>query len=301
MISEIITRLLPASFVADSVSKPGNNPVVGTPADYDMNYEDVSFKAEDGVEISAWLIKKNLNKVIVLSHFGIVASRTGYTPKGKSAVGRFNDEIKYLKTIKHLVDLDYTVLMYDQRNHGNSGKGTCEWITGGVEESKDILAAVNYVSNHSELANASIGLLSFCQGGNATAFAYGKENGLASFKNIKALMVIQPTYSNANFLHQFGFSDKQVTKAEKVNLERGGKSINDSSWKHIGKINVPTLLVQADDDPWTDLEKIKEYFELLQVEKEMMWVKCDGKRLNTYRYFEDNPEKMIAWFNKHLV
>ncbi len=57
-----------------------------------------------------------------------------------------NEEINFLKHCKDLVDKGYSVLMYDFRNHGNSSSGSCEWVTWGPEEAKDVLAAVEFIS-----------------------------------------------------------------------------------------------------------------------------------------------------------
>ena len=107
-------------------------------------------------------------------------------------------------------------------------------------------------------------------------------------------------YNNSTFLRAFGFSNNQVAKANQLNLDRGGRTIEQSCWDHVGKINVPTLLLQADDDPWTNLDKVKEYYDLLNVEKQIAWVKCSGKRLATYSHFEHSPELMLEWFGKYV-
>ena len=53
--------------------------------------------------------------------------------------------------------------MYDFRNHGNSKESNSEWIIG-KEERLDVLGAINYISNHPNYKDASIGLLSICMG-----------------------------------------------------------------------------------------------------------------------------------------
>ena len=55
------------------------------------------------------------------------------------------------------------------------------------------MAAVDYISKgRPEFANARIGLLSICMGAAATTYAYGREDGLASRANVKALIAVQP-------------------------------------------------------------------------------------------------------------
>ena len=51
--------------ISDMMIKPGKSPVFETPDKYDLNYQDVTFKTDDGVTISGWLVKGNSDKVII--------------------------------------------------------------------------------------------------------------------------------------------------------------------------------------------------------------------------------------------
>ena len=86
----------------------------------------------------------------------------------------------------------YSALAYDFRNHGESDTGTCEWVTWGPEEHKDVLAAVEFVSTHPTYSNSNIGLLSICMGAASSTYAFGTPNGLADNDRIKAMVAIQP-------------------------------------------------------------------------------------------------------------
>lgn len=286
-------------FVADSVTKSGKSPVFGNPREFELEYEDVTFKAGDGVVLSGWLVKGRPDKVVVFTHFGIQSSRSGYTPKGKGLIGRYDKKIEYLNTVKHLVNAGYSVLMYDLRNHGHSGKGTCEWITGGVEEYKDVLAAVEFITTHKEYQNGNIGLLSYCMGAVSTTYAYGIENGLQEYRNVKALIANQPIVTS-DFIKGFGFSGRRIRKANELVLKRGGKDLYASCLPYVKNITVPTLLVQAEGDPWANLDWIKLYYDELSAEKEMFWIKGTKKRLDSYDWFSHSPERMLDFFEKYL-
>ena len=161
-------------YLSDSMIKPGNSPVFNDPADFKLDYEAVTFKASDGVRLSGWLIKGGNDKVIIQSHFGVQSSKAGYTPKGKGMIKMWATDISYLNHAKYLVERGYSILMYDFRNHGESGAGTCPWVTWGPEEHKDVIAAVDYITNRPEYADCNIGLLSICMGAAASTYAYGK-------------------------------------------------------------------------------------------------------------------------------
>ena len=61
-------------------------PLFDNPSNYNLQYEDVSFKASDGVNLKGWLIKGDTDKVIIQSHFGLYCCRAGYTNQVKRMV-----------------------------------------------------------------------------------------------------------------------------------------------------------------------------------------------------------------------
>jgi len=286
-------------FVANLVTKPGRAPVFDSPKDFGLNYEDVNFTTSDRVKISGWLIKGATDKVIIQSHFGVLCSRSGYTPKGKGLMTPYRKKVEFLKNVKHLVNAGYSVLMYDLRNHGNSNRGECEWITGGVDESKDVIAAVKFISSHEDYQDSPIGLISYCMGANATTFAYGAKGGLQEYSNIKALIAVQPN-GNSDFLKAVGFPSKLIKKANDVNLQRGGKDFYRDLIAAAKNIAVPTLLVQGEKDPWFVKESIDGFYNALSVEKQIYWIESANKRFDAYDWFNHSPEKMLEFFNKYL-
>ena len=192
------------SMVSNMMIKPGCSPVFNSPNDLGLDYKDVEFQTRDGVTLRGWLIRGAADKVIVQSHFGVQCSRSGYTPEGKGLIKMWKSEISFLRQAKHLSEQGYTVLMYDMRNHGGSDPGTIPWISWGPEEAKDVIAAVDFVSHHSEHKDASIGLLSICMGAVASTYAYGMGNeGLRQYSDVKAMVAVQPLHYQ-EFVKAFG-------------------------------------------------------------------------------------------------
>lgn len=288
------------NYLSNSIVKGGQAPVFGSPGDYDLEYEDVTFQASDGVTLSGWLIEGSTQKIVIQSHFGVQCSRSGYTPEGKGRPRMWQADIPFMKHVKYLVDRGYSVLTYDFRNHGDSGTGTCEWVTWGPEEHKDVLAAVDFVSNHPTYRDSRIGLLSICMGAASSTYAFGVADGLASYDNIKAMIAIQPLrYPDfVSALHLDNFIGRRVTKR---NNERTNIDLNAVSFMpDVPAINVPTLLVQNSNDEYLNRQSIDEYYDALQVEKEMMWLDLGTKRAAGYDYLTKNPERILSFFDKHL-
>ncbi|MEM9276068.1 MAG: alpha/beta hydrolase [Cyanobacteria bacterium P01_F01_bin.143] len=288
------------SYVADMMIAPGKSPVFNNPQDFGLDYEDVTFKSSDGVKLSGWLIKGGTDKVIIQSHFGVQCSRAGYTPQGKGFAPLWKTDISFLNQARYLVDAGYSVLMYDFRNHGNSGAGTNPYVTWGIDEAKDAIAAVDFITNHPEYHNCTIGLLSICMGQSATTMAYGRDDGLQNYENIKVLISVQPlTYEK--FVAALGFPKFVINRANKVIEQKTGIDFNENNFMpNVKDIKVPTLVIQNKNDPWTNRELVNEYCDRLNVEKELLWLDLGKQRAAGYDWIGKNPDKILEWFGKYM-
>ena len=288
-----------AKMISDMMIKPGKSPVFETPTGFD--YEDVEFQTKDGVTLRGWLIKGGTDKVIIQSHFGVQCSRAGYTPKEKGLIKMWKEDISFLRQAKYFVELGYSVLMYDLRNHGESDTGSCPWISWGPEEAKDVVAAVDYIANHTMYSSASIGLLSICMGACSTTYAYGMgDDGLRPYENIKAMVAIQPLHYN-EFVQAFGIPGFLDRWGNKLSTERLGFDLKQKSFiDDVQHISVPTLVVQNRNDPWTKLEFVEDYFNRLKCEKEMLWQDLEKNRAAAYDEVGRNPKPAADWFAKWM-
>jgi hypothetical protein len=93
--------------VARMTFKPKQSPVFDSPADYGLAFEDVEFKAADGVTLRGWLIPGGSDRVVIQSHVGVVCCRSGYTNKGKGIVKSYPTDIHFLNQAKYLHDAGY--------------------------------------------------------------------------------------------------------------------------------------------------------------------------------------------------
>jgi pimeloyl-ACP methyl ester carboxylesterase len=285
-------------YVADMMIKPGQSPVFDKPSDYGLEYEDVTFKTEDGVNLSGWLIRGSKERVIIQSHFGVQCSRSGYTPEGKGLIKMWKEDIHFLNQAKHLVDQGYSVFMYDFRNHGDSNKTEKPWVSWGPEERKDVAAAVNYISKHPDYREAKIGLLSICMGAALTTYAFG--NDLINKGQISAMVAVQPLIY-PDFVKAMGIPNFLAKRVNKETTERLGFDLNKKSFlPDVEKIDMPTMVIQNTNDPWANKAFVQDYYDSLNTEKEMVWVDLEKSRAAAYDYIGKNPEKLSDFFNKYM-
>ena len=288
-------------YLSDMMVKPHQSPVFDNPANYELEYQDVSFKASDGVTIRGWLIDGGSEKIIIQSHFGVQCSRSGYCLEGKGFLKPWKTDINFLRQAKQLVvDMGYSVLMYDMRNHGESDVGTTPWITWGAEEAKDIIAAVDFVEAHPTYKDAKIGLLSICMEDAISTYAFGMDNGLKNRKNIKAMIAVQPLQYQ-KFIDALGLPKFIQRPVAKLNQERTGVDMVEKSFlPNVKDIDVPTLIVQNSNDPWTDMNFVDSFYNQLTVEKDVHWADLEKNRIAAYDYIGQNPEGVYEWFDKHM-
>ncbi|MEO1514251.1 MAG: alpha/beta hydrolase [Bacteroidota bacterium] len=286
--------------ISNLMIKPGQSPVFETPDSYGLEYQDVTFKTSDHIQLSGWLIKGGKDKVIVQSHFGVQCSRCGFTQEGKGIMKNalWTSDIPFLKHAKYLVKKGYSVLMYDMRNHGNSEQNG--WVSWGLEERRDVVAAIKFLLDHQDYGNADIGLLSICMGQGASTFAFGMEEKMKKFTNLKTMISIQPlTYDY--FVKAMGLPNFLINAGNKYNKEKRNTDLTgDSFLPYVKDISVPTLVIQNQNDPMTNLEMVKRYYNDLTVEKEMLWLDLEKKRGAAYAWLGEHPDKIADWFDQHM-
>lgn len=286
------------NMISNMMVKPGQSPLFDTPEAHGLGYENVEFKTEDNVTLGGWLIKGGNDKVIVQTHFGVQCNRGGWTPKGHGPITPWKKDIQFLRQAKYLVEQGYSVLMYDMRGHGESDLGPIPWVSWGPEEAKDVLAAVDFVTER--FPEAAIGLLSICMGAASSTYAYGRENGLASRKNVKAMIAVQPLLYTC-FVEALGLPGFMARAGERTSQKRLGFDMGTPNFiNDVPKVTVPTLVVQNQNDPWTRMGMVEDYYNALTVEKELKLLDIEKSRFAAYDYLGAHPEDLMGWFERFM-
>jgi len=162
------------------------------------------------------------------------------------------------------------------------------------------VAAVDFVSARPEFANATVGLLSICMGAASTTYAYGLADGLASCEKVKALVAVQPLLYSY-FVKALGMPGFMERAGAKVSRNRLGFDMAEPNFiDDAPKITVPTLVIQNQNDPWTNLDMVQSYYDALTVEKDLRMLDLEPSRFAGYDYLGRAPEEFIGWFDKHL-
>jgi len=123
--------ILPFIVATFTIHRPKIGNQIDPLSGYGLPYQDVALRAKDGVIVHAWFVPmQGSDKGVVIGH-GLGANKSNFLP-----------------LVKLWHDLDYNVLIFDFRGHGQSQGHT---LTFGLREKYDIIAAVDYLSGLSEI------------------------------------------------------------------------------------------------------------------------------------------------------
>ena len=281
--------------------KPGRSPVLKTPADYGLTYEDVFFPSFDGVPLEGWLIPADSNKLIIMNHPATM-NRYGF-PGHLEPWRQFSDvEVDLVKIQAELHKAGYNVLAYDLRNHGNSSDangGVCGF---GLYEWRDVVGAMQFVQSHDLLQHMTVGLFNPCAGGNAAMIAMTKQPDY--FKDVKAFVCPQPcscAVPGKIFAEMMGVGE-YLDEIDAEQRKLGGFNNADMTpHPYAAQVQVPTFIIQVRDDAWSNPDDVQTTYDNLTVkEKKLFWIEGTTRRFDGYNYFGDHHEQMVEFFNSYM-
>ncbi len=286
-----------------------------TPADYGMEYQDVEFVTADGIRLSAWEIRaaSRSDRTIILNH-PLTTTRYG-SVKGLDGV-----EAEFLPMVRHLHDAGYNVVMYDHRGQGESDGGLGRQSRGveapvgaGVTEWQDVVASLNYVTNHPDFGDDGIIFLSQCMGANATFLAWQNAPELFANPRIRAVVANQPTIS-------YSFTDRIIRATLGLDIVDRVQQIQQDTYgfgyanalETVPSVTVPILFAQVEADRYTfdtatGQNDVQQIIDAATVETEAIWIGPDhepaygtGMRFEAYTYFNHHPEQLLDFLARHF-
>jgi uncharacterized protein len=283
-------------------------PILRTPADQSLEFEDVSFPSQDGVPLEAWFIpKKGSNKLIIANHprwfnrYGLPAHLEPWKSLGAMAGNDF--EVSFIPDYKILHDAGYNVLTYDLRNFGLSGTGNGGVGSGGWFESRDVIGSIIYAKARSDLRDMRVGLFSRCLGCNATMFAAARAPEY--FKDIRCLVGVQPLSVKVvmqRILELIGVPGERIEDLNReVKLATSFALDDMTPLKAVKSLTIPTFLYQVKDDLMTRSSDVQAIYDSIPgTEKDLLWITDSTRRWDGYTYFSKDPTRMLAWFDKYM-
>lgn len=295
--------------IAERFGQPQRSPVLHSPSEQNLDYEDVTFPSLDGVPLEGWFIPAaGSNKLIIANHpMGFSRSgiptqfepwHTRWAPSGNGF------EVNFIPDYKILHDAGYNVLTYDLRNHGFSGAANGGIVSSGIFEARDVLGSLQYVRNRDETRDMTIGLFSRCLGCNSTFSAMMQFP--EAFNEVRCLVGSQPVTPQIILAHHLalaGVPAHRIEDLEQRIVLRTGLGFARTDPREWAKhVRIPTFLYQVHDDVLTQPSDVQTMFDNIPIaEKQLQWIYGTTARWDGYLEFQRRPQPMLAWFETYMA
>ncbi len=237
-----VTMVLPPVLVAAQREEAKR-----TPADYGLEYEDVSFETADGLTINGWWMPDatppgtdaltgepiETEGVIVFVH-GANANRGDHYASGP-------DIFRLLTSNRH------HVLTIDLRNSGTSQASTTGRLDMGRAEARDVIAAVEFAQQKG--GGIPIIAMGVSMGGGAAIHATAQD------ERIRGLILVDPVLETYDSLVNGAYAAAGVPAvlghpiAASAGLFHGVPAFEDTPLEAGKEIDEPILLIQDEADP----------------------------------------------------
>lgn len=253
-----------------------------TPKDYNIPYQDISFKTRDGFLIKGWLIIKDKeNPVIILLH-GLGANKSDV-----------------LDFAQFLYSASFNILMFDFRAHGESRGMVTSF---GLLEERDLDGAIEYLESNPLLKDKAIGLFGISMGGAIAIVAS------STHPEIKAIVVDSPyvdldesiiTHTKMILPLPGNFLGRLAVMAYRLRFLKDSSKF--SPLKSISRISPRAILIiNGGEDDRMRPEDAKRLYDAAGEPKELWLVEGAG-HLEGYSYDPGEYEKrVVVFFRKYL-
>ena len=273
-------------------------PLDRTPLTEGMEYENVTFKSSDGLDIRGWFIPAGDDKpapAVAFVH-GWLWNRLGNV-EGQVPVP--DKSVDFLPAAKALHEAGYGVLLFDLRHHGESDRSKAP-LTFGVHEARDFIGAVEYLRSRPDVDNDRIGAIGCSMGGNTIMY------GTPECQPVKALLAIQPTrlhVFNTNFardeLGPMGPASLMPVDwmYAVMRLPRPTKHDPAVPARELGDTVVQ--YVQGTGDPWGRMDVVEEFAAATPNALPLVRFESAG-RYEGYRYISERTDDVVGFFRANL-
>jgi hypothetical protein len=292
---------------ADGLAWPRRAPVLHSPSEHDLEYEDVTFPAHDGVPLEGWFIPAPGSSKLIIANHPLGFSRSGIPTHvqpwhGDWAASGNGFEVDLVPDYKILHNAGYNVLTYDLRNHGLSSAANGGVCTNGVTESRDVVGSLQYARARADTREMAIGLFSRCTGGNSTFSAMMRRP--VAFDGVRCLVSPQPVTTRLiveRRLSVMGLAERIEDFNTLVRLRSsvGLEQRVPQEWAR--SVHIPTFLYQVRDDILTDPSDVQAMFDNIPAaDKKLQWIQGTTARWDGYLEFQRRPQPVLDWFAQYM-
>jgi pimeloyl-ACP methyl ester carboxylesterase len=292
---------------ADGFSWMRRSPVLHSPSEEGLDYEQVTFPSRDGTPLEGWFIPAAGSDKLIIANHPMGFTRSGMPTHlepwhSEWAASGNGFEIDFIPDYKLLHDAGYHVLTYDLRNHGLSGAANGGITSSGIFEARDVVGSLSYARSRPDTRGAMIGLFSRCLGASSTFAAMTQFP--EAFDGVRCMVAPQPVTARnivERRLAALGLSGRIDDLERRVVLRTGIGFAPRSPREWARNVHIPTFLYQVRDDVLTDPSDVQAIFDNIPAaEKKLQWIDGTTARWDGYVEFQRRPEPKLEWFAKYM-
>lgn len=284
------------------------SPLLCTPADEGLEFEDISYPSADGTSLEAWFIPRAGSDKLILCAHPLGFSRYGFPAHIEPWRSAFGDglgndfEVNFIPDYRVLHDHGYNVLAFDFRNLGLSAAANGGLQSNSRFEVRDVLGSLAYIRSRPELASMRLGLFSRCLGANATFRAISAAP--EAFERVRCLvapLLLSPLVILERHLEGAGVAEytEEVDRRQRLLTSVSLRDGSPVAWAPA--VTMPTLTYGVHGDQLTRPSDLEAIYEAVGAEeKEMFWIDDTDRRWDGYLWFQRHPERILEWFDTHM-
>jgi pimeloyl-ACP methyl ester carboxylesterase len=292
----------------DSFGQQLRSPVLHWPSEQNLDYQDITFPALDGVPLEGWFIPAAGSDKLIIANHPMGFSRSGiptHLEPWKSIWAQSgNDfEVNLVPDYKILHDAGYNVLAYDLRNFGLSSAANGGVASSGIFEARDVAGSLTYARSRANTRTMTIGLFSRCLGCSSTFAAMTQFPEV--FDGVRCLVGPQPVTMKTIVERRLALlgvpADRIDDLEQRVILRTSIGFARRAPQEWAKNVRVPTFLYQVRDDVLTHPSDVQAMYDNVPVaDKRLQWIHATTRRWDGYLEFQRRPEPMLEWFAKHM-
>jgi dipeptidyl aminopeptidase/acylaminoacyl peptidase len=272
-----------SGYAASSLTQFERVPIESSPADFGLDYVDVSFPSRDGLMLRGWWLEVgDDNPVVVVVH--------------GSEGNRAHPAERMLGIAKDLVSCSFNVLMFDMRGHGESAG---QHISAGYYERNDVWGAIDYIRQRD--TETKIGILGFSMGAATSLMAVAESEEIdavvADCAYADIVSIIESEFSKRSKLPKFFipiilFITRNVYDVDFTAI------IPEEA---VREISVPVFIIHGEQDDMVPVQHAYRLKEASQNPESKLWIVPEAQHGNSYLMRPtDYREQVTSFFDETL-
>ncbi len=272
-----------SGYAASSLTRFERVPVDSNPADFGLEYVDVSFPSRDGLTLRGWWLEGGDDSPVIVVVHG-------------SEGNRADPAERMLGIAKDLVSHGYSVLMFDMRGHGES-EG--QHISAGLYEKNDLLGAIDYIRGRG--IENKIGVLGFSMGAAVCLMAAPESEEIdavvadAAYADI--VSIIESEFAERSDLPKFFIPII-------LSMTRNIYDVDFTAIKPEEAVKVtsmPVFIIHGEQDEIIPVEHAYRLKEASQNPESRLWIVPEAEHANSYLVRPtEYKERVISFFDEVL-